>query len=197
MIPLSSVLKRIFIIFGLIAIGFYIFHIKELFQFCPANRNESHTGQQCPLTPPNLVGRFTPDMSNETLESVEERLASDIQLGGYFKPKDCIARDRVAIVIPCRDRDHQIPILLKNLHPFLMRQQIEYQIFIIIQTRGYWFNKGALLNVGFVEAMKVQQWDCFILHDIDLVPSDDRNLYDCPRLNPRHMAIDVDKFDYQ
>lgn len=192
-----SVFKRIFIIFGLIAIGFLIFYIIQLFFLYHETPNESHILENCPLTPTNLVGRFTPDLSKETLESVEERLSSGLQLGGYYKPKDCLARDRVAILVPCRDRDHQVPVLLKNLHPFMMRQQIEYQIFIIYQTHGYWFNRGALFNVGFIEAMKIRKWDCFILHDVDLVPVDDQNLYDCPRVNPRHMAIDLDKFDYQ
>lgn len=78
-----------------------------------------------------------------------------------------------------------------------MRQQLEYQIFIIFQTHGYWFNKGALYNVGFIESMKVQKWECFIFHDIDMLPMDDRNLYDCPRMNPRHLAVDVDKYGYK
>lgn len=191
----SSVVKRIFIITFLIALGFIIFHKKQVILLCRQTPND--TLQQCPLTPPNLVGPFTPDLTKETLASVEERLANGLQLGGYHKPTECTARSRVAILVPCRDRDHQVPVLLKNLHPFLMRQQIEYQIFVIYQTHGYWFNRGALFNAGYIEAMKVQKWDCFILHDIDLVPMDDRNLYDCPRLNPRHLAIDLDKFDYQ
>lgn len=194
----SSAVKRVFIISTIVGIIFLIFHFKDQFSFHHKTPNESHIIlPQCPLTPPHLIGQFTTDMEKETLESVEERFARDLQLGGYYKPKDCIARDRVAVLVPCRDRDHQVPILLKNLHPFMQRQQLEYQIFIIYQTHGYWFNRGALFNAGFVEAMKIRKWDCFILHDIDLVPMDDRNLYDCPRLNPRHLAVDLDKFDYQ
>ena len=55
------------------------------------------------------------------------------------------------------------------------------------------FNRGTLLNVGFVEAMKDFAWDCFIFHDVDLLPEDDRNLYTCPRLQPRHMSVSVSK----
>lgn len=151
----------------------------------------------CPNVPPNLTGRFHLDMSNDTMENVENYLASSLETGGYYKPKECIARNRVAILVTCRDREYQMPAFLKNLHKFLMKQQLEYQIFIIFQTHGYWFNKGALYNVGFIESMKVRKWECFIFHDIDMLPMDDRNLYDCPRMNPRHLAVDVDKYGYK
>ena len=35
-----------------------------------------------------------------------------------------------------------------------------------------------------------------MLHDVDLIPEDDRNLYTCPS-QPRHMSVAVDKFNYQ
>lgn len=52
------------------------------------------------------------------------------------------------------------------------------------------------MNVGFVEALKIKQFDCFIFHDVDLLPEDDRNLYTCPE-QPRHMSVAVDKFKYK
>ena len=36
------------------------------------------------------------------------------------------------------------------------------------------FNRGMLLNIGFTEAMKDQEWDCFIFHDVDLLPENDK-----------------------
>lgn len=159
--------------------------------------NENAPLPLCPNVPPQVAGRFDLDMLNETMESVENRSAASLEIGGYYKPKECIARNRVAILVTCRDREGQMPVFLKNLHPFLMRQQLEYQVFIIFQTHGYWFNKGALYNAGFIEAMKVREWDCFIFHDIDMLPMDDRNLYDCPRMSPRHLAVDVDQYGYR
>lgn len=75
------------------------------------------------------------------------------------------------------ERLRQIPIVLKNVYPILMRQQLEYQVFVIYQAPAYWFNRGALLNVGYLEAMKIRHWDCFIFHDVDTIPADDRNFY--------------------
>lgn len=53
-----------------------------------------------------------------------------------------------------------------------------------------------LMNVGYVEALKEKTFDCFIFHDVDLLPEDDRNLYTCPE-QPRHMSVAVDKFKYR
>ena len=51
-----------------------------------------------------------------------------------------------------------------------------------------------LFNVGYSEAMRDRDWDCFIFHDVDLLPEDDRNLYTCPE-RPRHMSVGEGKMD--
>ena len=53
-----------------------------------------------------------------------------------------------------------------------------------------------LLNIGAVEALGLWDVRCFIFHDVDLVPENDRNLYTCPEM-PRHMSAAVDKFNYR
>ena len=52
------------------------------------------------------------------------------------------------------------------------------------------------MNIGYAEAMKDYDWDCFIFHDVDLVPLNDRNLYYCSS-NPRHMSAAVNTFNYK
>ena len=42
----------------------------------------------------------------------------------------------------------------------------------------------------------VQDYQCFIFHDVDLLPEDDRNLYTCP-IQPRHMSVSIDSFLYR
>lgn len=63
-----------------------------------------------------------------------ERELSNIEVGGNFKPKECVARHRVAIIIPYRNRTEHLSILLYNLHQLLPRQQIDYSIFVIEQV---------------------------------------------------------------
>lgn len=177
---------------------FIVFYNLSAFINVPRfRRYKSQNLELCSITSPELLGKFSPDVMKESLNSVENRFSCGLKAGGYYKPKHCISRDRVAIIAVCRDREEQIPIFLKNLHPFLMRQQLEYQVFIIFQVHGFWFNRGALFNAGFVEASKVHPWDCFIFHDIDMIPMNDHNLYACPRINPRHLAVDVDKFGFK
>lgn len=151
---------------------------------------------QCPKMPPNLVGPIEVDTSTDELEIIEKVLSIKVQSGGRYKPTDCRARDRVAIVIPYRDRKQHLPILLKNLHPFLMKQQIDYGIYLVEQSSDGSFNRAKLMNIGFVEALKIYDWDCFIFHDVDLLPMDDRNLYNCPT-QPRHMSVAIDTFKWQ
>lgn len=50
-----------------------------------------------------------------------------------------------------------------------------------------------LLNIGFLEALKVQRWDCIIFHDVDLLPESDLNLYHCPK-TPRHFSVGQVRF---
>lgn len=52
------------------------------------------------------------------------------------------------------------------------------------------------MNIGYVEALKQYDYDCFIFHDVDLIPEDDRNLYTCPR-QPRHMSVAINTMNYR
>lgn len=55
--------------------------------------------------------------------------------GGRYRPPDCEARHRTAIIIPHRHREHHLKFLLYYLHPFLQRQQLNYGIYVIHQVR--------------------------------------------------------------
>lgn len=50
------------------------------------------------------------------------------------------------------------------------------------------FNRAKLLNIGYLEALKDYNWDCFIFHDVDLVPENDHNLYVCDT-QPKHLVV--------
>ncbi|KAH9505558.1 Zinc finger protein containing five transmembrane domains [Bulinus truncatus] len=149
----------------------------------------------CPLVPPRLNGALATYSEGSNFEDIA---AENIGLrkGGLFKPPDCTARHRVAIIIPYRNRPEHLRILLKNLHPILARQQLDYGIYVIDQALPGRFNRAMLMNIGYVEAMKRYDYQCAIFHDVDLIPENDKNIYSCPE-KPRHLSAAIDKFNYR
>ncbi|KAL0821589.1 hypothetical protein ABMA28_005041 [Loxostege sticticalis] len=110
--------------------------------------------------------------------------------GGYFESPLCRARHRIAVIVPYRGRDRNLAVFLYVMHPFLIEQGLEYRIFVIEQSGNELFNRGRLLNVGFVEAQKHGKWGCMVFHDVDLLPTTDKIKYTCPTW-PRHMCGSV------
>ncbi|KAF0746430.1 beta-1,4-N-acetylgalactosaminyltransferase bre-4-like [Aphis craccivora] len=142
------------------------------------------------------VGLFTPAQNN--LEDVALQLSQlRILEGGHQMPLECKARYKVAILVPYRNRFKNLCWFLLNLHPFLTKQKLDYTIFIIEQfseeSNDGRFNRGKLLNIGFTEALKLSDFDCFFFHDVDLLPINNGNIYSCPD-QPRHYAVAVDKY---
>ena len=59
------------------------------------------------------------------------------------------------------------------------------------------FNKGVIMNVAFDEALRIRPaLNCFIFHDVDLVPENDYNVYECDPRTPRHLSPAVDELRY-
>jgi beta-1,4-galactosyltransferase 5 len=80
--------------------------------------------------------------NNETMEADKKRcnsfsLSSAIRkgiTGGYWRPTRCQSKQKIAIVIPFRDREEHLCVLLKNLIPILILQQLEFKIFVVEQV---------------------------------------------------------------
>nr|CAG4638650.1 EOG090X0AZ6 [Cyclestheria hislopi] len=87
-------------------------------------------------------------------------------------------------------------IFLHHLHQFLQRQEIGYRITIVEQVAGKDFNRAKLFNIGFIELERRFPTDCYIFHDVDLVPLRANNMYACT-LQPRHMSSSINVFNYQ
>jgi len=75
------------------------------------------------------------------LGELERRfISTGLKSGGRYKPAECQARNKVAIIIPYDGRnkslhdDQSISIFMNHLHPFLQRQQLEYAIFVVEQS---------------------------------------------------------------
>ena len=78
----------------------------------------------------DTVGSLTVDTNSPTYDEIQAA-NPEVQQGGRYKPHDCTARHRVAIIIPYRNREPHLRTLLNNLHPLLRKQQLEYGIFVV------------------------------------------------------------------
>ncbi|XP_062592866.1 beta-1,4-N-acetylgalactosaminyltransferase bre-4-like, partial [Saccostrea cucullata] len=90
----------------------------------------------CSISPPALVGQLETYKSAPPYEELI-KLFPLVKPGGRYTPYECISRERVAIIIPFRDREEHLRILLHNLHPILQRQQLDYGIYVIEQISGF------------------------------------------------------------
>ena len=54
-----------------------------------------------------------------------------LQLGGRYHPPQCRAKQKLALILPYRDRRVHLKIFLRNMHQFLQKQQLDYAIFVI------------------------------------------------------------------
>jgi len=73
---------------------------------------------------------FDPFQNNELIRFTNKNKNYQ-QINGRFKPVNCLARHRLAIIIPYKDRLSQLKIFLNHMHPFLQNQQLDYQIYVV------------------------------------------------------------------
>jgi hypothetical protein len=90
---------------------------------------------------------------------------------------------KIAIIVPYRDlhpaqkRAEHLKQFIAYMGPFMKKAISQFSsksifhIFIVEQSPEHKFNRGALLNLGFIEASK-QGYNVFIFHDVDLLPGD-------------------------
>ena len=128
----------------------------------------------------------------------EELAGLGIQYGGQWSPSNITinSSEKVAIIVPYKNRLKNLKSFIRYMHPFLMQQNANYGIYIVEQADGLEFNRAFLLNIGFSEALKDNKdWTCFVYHDVDLLPESPRNLYQC-QTRPTQFAITVNIYKY-
>jgi beta-1,4-galactosyltransferase 1 len=103
----------------------------------------------------------------------------------------------VAIIVPYRNRYKNLKAFLRYMHTYMMRKQLEYGIYLIEPSGELIFNRALLINIGYKEALKdYPDWNCFVFHDVDLLPESDENLYECHSQFPRQYAITISIYNY-
>ncbi|XP_048738196.1 beta-1,4-N-acetylgalactosaminyltransferase bre-4-like isoform X2 [Ostrea edulis] len=151
-------------------------------------------GVKCNVTRKQLKGREDVDLRVLRFTELEEMFPD--HKGGRYRPSHCNPSSRIAIVIPYRDREIHLKLLLLNLIPKLRRQLTDFTIYVIEQAETEDFNRGMMRNIGFVEAKKRFPYDCYVFNDVDTIIEDDRNLMKCGTDFARHLVSGVRRYNY-
>ncbi|VDO17595.1 unnamed protein product [Brugia timori] len=77
-----------------------------------------------------------PLLINNLKEQEVAQRHSYIKSGGHWKPRNCLARHKIAIIIPFRDRQSHLTRLLDFLFPILKHQNLDFR-FIITEQVNY------------------------------------------------------------
>ncbi|KAI8479873.1 Beta-1,4-galactosyltransferase 3 [Branchiostoma belcheri] len=176
-------------------------HVGYAGKWSPPRRTRSSSSEKVAVLTTHLhLVKTSGD--RETLQKPlrAENPYGNVRYGGKWSPPGrnrSSSSEKIAVLVTFRDREKHLDIFLRHMHPFLQRQGLDYTIYVIEQHGDEpTFCKGLLYNVGFTEALKEDPtYDCFIFHDVDLLPEDDRNLYTCSQ-SPYHLSVAVDTLNY-
>lgn len=164
----------------------------------PLSSNQNNNLPNCNDIDKNLVGHFEPDTTYYDFDELKSKDYSlNLDENGCYKPNDCIPEENLLVIVPFRNREQHLNILLNNLHPLLQKQKLSYCILVSEQYDQGKFNKGLLMNSAFKEAKSLINFDCIVLHDVDMLPENDKNMYKCSNYDmPVHLSPKISKYNY-
>ncbi|KAL0821596.1 hypothetical protein ABMA28_005048 [Loxostege sticticalis] len=95
--------------------------------------NDKKGGNICPETPPGLG----PKKSDVVIGPQEIEIMYDkLQVGGIYEETQCTPRQSVAVFITYSEDENELMEFLHYMHFFLMKQQLDYQIFVVRQSKS-------------------------------------------------------------
>lgn len=119
-----------------------------------------------------LVIKFIPDVYKSNLKKG----------GGTTENKP-----RLAVIVPFRDRFDELLIFVPYLSRFLIEQRTgPFKIYVVNQSGKYRFNRGSLINIGYILAKNHS--DYIAMHDVDLIPVNKNLTYSFPAEGPYHLS---------
>ena len=80
-------------------------------------------------------------------------------------------KNKIGIIVPYRNRHSQLQTFYKEIVDYLEDKDLHYEIIIVEQDDAKQFNRGMLLNVGYVYAKKLK-CSHIVFHDVDMIPVD-------------------------
>jgi hypothetical protein len=140
---------------------------------------------------------LTEDIQFKSFSKIEQDLEElPLQIGGRFSSNQKNS-PKIAIIIPYRNRERNLKMFIYYMHHFLSSQTIDYTIYVIEPIEELTFNKGIAMNAGFMESLRNgEKYDCYIFHDVDLLPESNRNIYSCDTSAPKLLAVTSSVYNY-
>lgn len=93
---------------------------------------------------------------------------AELMMQTRLRPSTAGRRHQLAVLIPYRDRPQQLDRMLRITARCLARVGADASMLVLEQAPGLHFNRGALLNAGFL-LLAGSAYDCFVIHDVDTV----------------------------
>jgi hypothetical protein len=78
---------------------------------------------------------------------------------------------KLGVIVPYRDRYEHLQKFKQTIIPYLKERGIDFELIVVEQDDSSAFNRGKLLNVGFLYAKKIK-CDYVVFHDVDMLPVD-------------------------
>ena len=83
------------------------------------------------------------------------------------------------------------------MHEFMIKQaHVNYAIYLIEPLKNLTFNRALLLNIGYRESLMDHRFECFIFHDVDMLPELLVNEYMCDLDYPKQFATSISLYAY-
>lgn len=76
---------------------------------------------------------------------------------------------KLGIIVPYRDRIDHLHMFKKHMSQHFGTTDIQYELIIVEQDDAKTFNRGKLLNIGFIYAKRLK-CDYVVFHDVDMIP---------------------------
>lgn len=110
-----------------------------------------------------------------------------------------IIKCKIAIIIPYRNREEHLVDFIAHFNKYdnsnISGSQLD--VYIIEQNNEDKFNRGLLLNIGYLLARENTRYDRYIFHDVDLFPS--QTIYELYFVEPKkqiHYIVPKEEHKY-
>ena len=75
---------------------------------------------------------------------------------------------KLSLIVPYRKREEHLKEFIPFMHNYLTKQNIDYEIIVVVQDDNQAFNKAKLMNIAALYTKDLS--DYFIFHDVDMLP---------------------------